>query len=324
MASRGWRALIYDCDWAYFPPQVGLIVSEDGKMCHTGSDGWPYVLVMCEDNVDKDGNPLDERRGHIMFIQNGTNNTKIICIVQGRGVELKLIVKDATICANYNDIKSLLSVTFKDAVLPPSKFMLESPSAEQWADRSQDTFPLIVSTMNGSNKIMSNEAQITKVDGADPSKVYKPSDFLYTIEGGASCEGVTYDITCAVTSNNEVTFTAVNNSCQITINGDFDIMCSGGTKTYTIERGSITYTVTIDITDNYDIVQCSEVIEGGLTTAGTVGSWSVVADNGVILGSGGEESDNKIEFNCDSTVHSATINVTSKNSGSSDSKLLTF
>lgn len=35
MASRGWRALIYDCDWAYFPPQVGLIVSEDGKMCHT-------------------------------------------------------------------------------------------------------------------------------------------------------------------------------------------------------------------------------------------------------------------------------------------------
>ena len=324
MASRGWRALIYDCDWAYFPQgQLGLIISGDGKMCHTDSNGWPYVYVMCEDNVDEYGNPLPERRGHIMFIQNGTNNTQIICIIQKEGVPIKLIVDPATVCANYVDIKSLLSVTFKGDVLPPSKYELVSPSAEQWADRSQDTFPLIVSTMNGNKLIVSDTGvTITKVDGADPTTAYTASTFTYSINGGINCDDVNYDITCAVTSSNEVTFTAVNGACQITINteGGFNIDCNGGTKKFFVERGDIEYTVTVEVTDFYDIMQCSDVIDSG-NEPGEVGSWSVVAENGAILGSGNGEP---VKFTCDSTVHSATINVTSKNSGFSDSRLLTF
>lgn len=324
MASRGWRALIYDCDWAFFPQQPGLIVSEDGIMCSTDDKGWPYVNVMCEDNVDKYGEGLPERRGHIMFIQNGTNNTQIICIVQEPGETLVLKVEDATICANYNDIKSLLSVKFKNEILPPNKFTLESPTVDQWADPNNHEFPLVVSTMNGNKTIYSisgdSAPTITRVDGADPTTAYLPSKFEYTISGGVNCDDVNYEITCAVTNSNEVRFTAINNSCQITITGDFEIGCSGGTKQFSIERGSIAYDVGVEITDYYNIMQCSNIIETG-SSAGTVGSWSIVAENGNVLGSGNGEP---IKFTCDSTIHSATINVTSKISGYSGSKLLTF
>lgn len=99
MANNGWRALIYDAEWARFKRgQEGVIVSEDGRMCETLDDN--------RDNIEIEADPnllfLPRTSGHILFKQKGTDLFDIVCIEEEPGGTLALEATDTEfiVCNN--------------------------------------------------------------------------------------------------------------------------------------------------------------------------------------------------------------------------------
>lgn len=93
MEKRGWRAIIYDCEWAFFKEnQSGLTISNDGKECETWDDNIDLVDVILEKNES-----YDDKGGHILFSQKGSDLHKIVNINQGGNQTYELRVS-----TNYN------------------------------------------------------------------------------------------------------------------------------------------------------------------------------------------------------------------------------
>lgn len=79
MERHGWRAIIYDADWAKFKSgQTGVIISEDGRTCETIDDDKSSIVVIATKN--ESGAPRSN--GHILFRQKGTDLFDIVCLRQ--------------------------------------------------------------------------------------------------------------------------------------------------------------------------------------------------------------------------------------------------
>ena len=248
--NNGWRALIYDAEWARFKKgQEGVIVSEDGRMCETIGDNRDNILIEADPNFKF----APRSSGHILFIQKGTDLFDIVCLEQESGGKLELVVDSVSmsVCdepalSYYNDLINILNeqslVTIKENQDPPysvtygdelGQFKIVSPTRNEFTDilNSLDNggvaeIPLIVSVKKyGDTYVSENGATLTLTRGDGETIRGKRSEFDFSFltvtmveeSNDSSTEAeVTSPITCSLSPDNAVSET-----------------CEGGTVTFT-------------------------------------------------------------------------------------------
>jgi len=269
--NNGWRALIYDAEWARFKRgQEGVIVSEDGRMCETIGDNRDNILIEADPNFKF----TPRTSGHILFTQKGTDLFDIVCLKQESGGKLELVVDsvsmnvcDAPALSYYNDLINILNeqslVTIKENQDPPysvtygdelGQFKIVSPTRNEFTDIISNLAnggtvetPLVVSVKKyGDTYTSENGATLTLTRGDGETIREKRSEFDFSSLLVSYVEGGTTPITCSLSPSDAVSNTCEGGSvtftpsysedicnCEITRSTE-KLKCNGGTVTFVV------------------------------------------------------------------------------------------
>ena len=301
MGKYGWKAIIYDAEWAVFKKgQNGVFVSEDGKVCETIDDDKSNIIVEADPNVSF----ALRTNGHILFRQKGTDLFDIVCLSQESGGIYELEAHDVTIdgCEGMDystfieslDVYEIINRTDRRKLsYDDKKNMVSRPNQQDFINNNNyigynngEGGNVIVSIFGKHDTITSSKIIITAVN--EPYEQYTGTSINglenITISHYGTEEGCFLSIVSDAAdgcTGGLVKFAKKNAGEQLcTIqpkSGNVAGKCNGGAVTFEAKITQISYpkyiiTVNVSISDNYDIMQCGAKIG---TTSQTVNEYNV-------------------------------------------------
>lgn len=259
MERNGWRAIIYDANWARFKTgQTGVIVSEDRRSCETIDDDKSNIIIVADPNL-----ALEERdNGHVLFRQKGSDLFDIVCLLQDVGGTYALEVNNMTIdgCTGKDYGSFIRDLVIYEIIngerkqvtnYEDKKAMVVTPAASDASNNFKNagdesiTFPIKVAKAG-----ISTEATLTSTAAGDEHEEYTNTEF----------DGLD-QITITKESDGNVRY--IISATE----GNVDGKCKGGSVIFKANKqyeSDPIYKISIEsviATEHFDVKKCGTTIE---------------------------------------------------------------